>query len=503
MLQPMGAAMSDETDHTRRWLINASGAAILSSAVPVPASHAQPAPRAPAEAAEDPISPVATTLGDHVAKTLDRELPAEVVGRTKLHVLDTFAAMVSGSRLKPGELAARYVDSLGGKPQAMVIGTGIVTSAVNAALANAMAAHADETDDTNPIGPVHLGCSAVSSALATAELAGRSGRDLLRAVTLAYDIGARMVSTLGVGQGSRRHSPSCLMSTFVAAAAAAAMLRLDQRQVRHTFSYAAQQASGIGFWTRDREHVEKAFDFGGMGARNGVMAATMVAMGFSGVEDPFSGNDNIYTALADNPAPEKLLAELGSSYAVFGTTIKKWSVGAPLQAVLDSLSVLLADPAVRADNIKHITVDMPAASIRIVDNSTIPDLCLQHLVALMIVDRRASFASVHDVARMSDPQVLAVRQLVELVPSQELQTAVPARQAIVRIDTTDGRSFSHRTYVVRGTAANPMEAKEVEAKALELMAPVLGAGRANELIVAVCNLDHIDQVSRLRSLLQA
>src|SRR6202030_262486 len=132
----------------------------------------------------------------------------------------------------------------------------------------------------------------------------------------------------------------------VAATAAAAMLRLDARQVRHTFSYAAQQASGLGFWTRDREHVEKAFDFGGMGARNGVTAATMVAMGCSAVEDPFGGDDNIYTALGEKPAPEKLLVELGSNYAVFGTTIKKWSVGAPLQSVLDSVSALLADPGV-------------------------------------------------------------------------------------------------------------------------------------------------------------
>jgi 2-methylcitrate dehydratase PrpD len=503
----MEAAMSDEADHTRRWLINASGAAILSSAIPLTASQAQTAaaqvPGAAADAAADSISHTTSALADYVANTLDRELPAEVVARTKLHVLDTLAAIVSGSRLKAGDLAARYVDSLGGKPQAIVIGTGIVTSVVNAALANAMAAHADETDDTNPIGPVHLGCGAVPAALATAELAGRTGQDLLRAVTLAYDIGARMVSALDIGQGSRRHSPSCLMTTFVAAAAAAAMLRLNARQVRHTFSYAAQQASGIGFWTRDSEHVEKAFDFGGMGARNGVMAATMVAMGFSGVEDPFSGNDSIYTALADQPAPEKLLAELGSSFAVFGTTIKKWSVGSPLQSVLDSVATLLDDPGVRADNIKNIRVDVPTASLRIVDNSTVPDLCLQHLVAMMIVDRGASFASVHDEARMRDPKVLAVRKLIELVGSQELQTAVPVRQAIVRIETADGRSLNHRTYVVRGTARNPMDAKEVEAKALDLMAPVLGAGRAQELIAAIGNLERIDMVSRLRRLLQA
>jgi 2-methylcitrate dehydratase PrpD len=506
----MEAAMSDETDHTRRWLINASGAAILSGALPVTAAYAQtaPAPAASAaatDAAAGPttVSPAAIALADYVAKSLDRPLPAAAVERTKLHVLDTLAAMVSGSRLKPGGLAARYVDSLGGKPQAMVIGTGIVTSAVNAALANGMAAHADETDDTNPsIGPVHLGCGAVAAALATGELAARSGQDLLRAVTVAYDVGAAIATALGVAQGSR-HSPSCLMTTFVAAAAAAAMLRLDSRQVRHTFSYAAQQASGIGFWTRDREHVEKAFDFAGMGARNGVTAATMVAMGFSAVEDPFSGEESIYTALAEKPAPEKLAAELGLTHAVFGTTIKKWTVGAPLQSVLDSLAALLDDPGVRADNIRHIRVDMPTASMRIVDNSTSPDLCLQHLVALTIVDRGASFASVHDVARMSDPKVLAVRRLVELVPSQELQMAMPARQAIVQIDTADGRSLSRRTSVVRGTPGNPMDAKEIEAKALDLMAPVLGAERAHELIATVANLERIELVSGLRRLLQA
>jgi 2-methylcitrate dehydratase PrpD len=504
----MEVAMSGDPDHTRRWLINASGAAILSTALPAVESYAQTATPPPQSFARDlpddsaSISPVTTALADYVSKTLDREMPPATVARTKLHVLDTIAAMVSGSHLKAGAFAARYVDSLGGKPQATVIGTGIVTSAVNAALANGMAGHADETDDTNPVGPIHPGCGAVSAALATAELAGRTGNDVLRAVALGYDIGARLIMSLGlVGRG--RNSPSCLATTFVAAASAAAMLRLDPRQVRHTFSYAAQQASGIGSWTRDREHVEKAFDFGGMGARNGVMAATMVVLGLTGVEDPFTGEESVFTALADKPAPEQLVAELGSRFDVFNTTIKKWSVGAPLQAVLDSVAVLLEDPAVRAGPIKRIAVDISPESFRIVDNSTSPDLCLQHLVALMIVDGGATFASVHDMARMRDPNVLAVRRLVELVPSEELKIAVPARQAIVRIETADGRSLSHRTYAVRGAARNPMDAKEVEAKALDLMAPILGPVRANELIAAVFKLDSFGPVSDLRRLLQA
>ena len=99
--------------------------------------------------------------------------------------------------------------------------------------------------------------------------------------------------------------------------------------------------------------------------------------------------------------------------------------------------------------------------------------------------------------------MLAIRRLVELAPSEELQMAVPARQAIVRIDLADGRSLDHRTRVVRGTAANPMEAKEVEAKALDLTAPVLGAARAKELVATIADLDNAGPVSRLRRLLQA
>src|SRR5216684_8894169 len=506
-------AMSDGPDHTRRWLINASSAAILSNALAGGSVRAQvaaaPAVKAAAEAedaaADQPISPITTALCEYVAKTLDRDMPPEVAAKTKLHTLDTIAAMVSGSRLKAGEMAARYVDSLGGKPQATVIGTGILTSSVNAALANGMAAHGDETDDSHLLARFHPGCGIVPAALATAELAGRSGNDVLRAVTLGYDIGARSIYALGFGAlYTERHSTHSLATTFGATAAAAAMLRLDSRQVRHALSMAAQQASGVPYWERDREHVEKAFDFGGMGARNGVTAATMIASGFTGVDDFLSGTKNLFTAVGgDKPQPEELVAELGKRYEIMSTSIKKWTVGSPLQSVLDSVTALLEDPAVRAGKVKRVVVDMPADRLHIVDNRTIPDICLQHLVAMMIVDGGATFASIHDAARMSDPKVLAVRKLVEAVPNQELVTAVPARQAIVKIETTHGRTLNHRTYEVRGTPGNPMNGDEVAAKALDLMAPVLGKDRANELIAVVYGLDTFGPVSGLRRMLQA
>ena len=132
--------------------------------------------------------------------------------------------------------------------------------------------------------------------------------------------------------------------------------------------------------------------------------------------------------------------------------------------MLDGVTALLEDPAVRAGKIERIIVDMPGVGNSIVDIGTI-SIRPQHLVAMMIVDGGATFDSIHDDARMSDPKVLAVRKLVEAVPNQELVTAVPARQSIVKIETTDGRTLSHRTYEVRGTPGNPMTADEVSAKA--------------------------------------
>jgi len=123
-------------------------------------------------------------------------------------------------------------------------------------------------------------------------------------------------------------------------------------------------------------------------------------------------------------------------------------------------------------------------------------------IALAIADGGATFASVHDKARMGDPKVLAIRKLVEVVPSTELQQAMPSHQTTLKIMTADGRTLTNHVAVVRGSALNPMDAKEVEAKALDLMEPVLGAARANEVIAAIANLDQFGPLSGMRRLLQ-
>jgi 2-methylcitrate dehydratase PrpD len=447
------------------------------------------------------VSPVMNGLSAYIAQALKKPLPAAVLEKTKHHLLDTVAAMVSGSRLLPGRKAVSFVNTLGGTKEACVVGSRIVTNAVNAALANGMSAHADETDDSHAASLTHPGCGVVPAALAMAEREGRNGQALLRALALGYDVCARLTQSLDPYRFREDgHSTHSFGPTFGAAAAAGALAGLKQAQVRHLLSYAAQQASGISCWMRDPEHIEKAFDFGGMPARNGVAAASMVAHGLTGVEDVFSGERSFFVAYKGQP--EALVRGLGESFEIMNASIKRWSVGSPIQAPLDSLLELQKETPFGIDDINSAVVRVAHQGANTVDNRDMPDICMQHMCAVMLLDGTVTFKSSHDRKRMRDRRVVAMREKIELLGDDELSRAMPSRQGIVEIALRDGRRLRHHTRAVRGTPQNPMTRAEVDAKSYDLMVPVIGPVRARKLCDAIWNLERLADVRRLRPLLQ-
>ncbi len=443
-------------------------------------------------------------LAEYISRSPRLTLPQEVVLKTKLHLLDTLAAIISGSRLKPGVFASRFVSELGGRPEAAVLGMRHVTSAINAALANGMSAHADETDDSHLKARAHLGCAIVPAAWAVGERQKKSGEAVINAIALGYDVGARSTMALGYGSPkSQKHSTHSIATGFGAAAAAASLADLNAQECVCVLSYAAQQASGIPSWNRDHEHIEKAFDFGGMGARNGVFAALIVKAGATAVSDSLTGHHSFLHAFGDNADESALTDGLGSRFEVMAASIKKWCVGSPIQAALDSLTYLLNEHKLTVADVKRLVVTMPDDRLHIVSNRDIPDICLEHLLAVTLADGALTFASSHDEARLHDPAIRTLRDRITVVPSEELTNAKPARQAIVALELADGRKVEKRTFAVRGTPDNPMAPTEVQAKAQELMAPVVGAARASEIVDNVMTLEQVADITALRPLLQA
>ena len=437
-------------------------------------------------------------LARYMAEARDRSLPPEVQQAGKHRILDSLGAIVSGARLKAGELAIQYVRLQGGLPEASLLATDVKTSAVNAALANGMSGHADATDDFEPMTKAHPGCSVVPAALAMAEREGSSGEELLRAVVLGYDLCCRFLMALGpeLVRGGHR-SAEGTSSTMGCTAAAASLARLDQTGMRYALSYGAQQVSGIWSWVRDSEHVEKAFDFAGMGARNGVTAATMVQTGFTGVWDVLEGEHNVLEALSPSPKPSEMVKDLGNRFFVTETAIKPYPVGYPIQSALDAFFALHRQHGLTVENVERITVRLPEDGARIVNNRSMPDVNCQHMIAMALVDGNVTFASTRSYQRMSDPVVLAVKERVNLVADPRLMDLEAPRSAKVEVVLKNGRTLNHFTPHAYGTKQNPMETKSVNAKVRDLLEPVLGPLRTEAVIQRVNGLEGMANVQEL------
>ncbi len=385
------------------------------------------------------VSPVMTTLSAYMSAAANRALPDDVAEHAKHHLLDTLAAMISGSELAPGQAAARYIGAHGGKGTSTVVAARLTASAQDAALANGVMAHADETDDSHNASRSHPGCSVVPAALAAGEEFGVDGAHLLRAVTLGYDIGTRVVLAMGgadfsyeqpghaqhrrnvrrVGRGRLRRRPRCTADALGARLRRAAILGHHHLAARHR-----PHREGV----RLRRHA-------GAQRRH---AALLVQTGWNGVDDMFSGPDNFFLAYApkaqaraaDRQARRTLRdradrhQEMDRRFADPGAARRHR--GDPQQAAVRGRSGAASDGAggafgSRGRGQSRHAGHLPAAHGR-------RDAARQDGLVPCRSRQAADAGRGH----------LRQRAKVELVRDEELAKLLPVRVTIVEIDLTDG-----------------------------------------------------------------
>lgn len=455
---------------TRRRLLRGIGAAAVSCLMP----------GMPLFAAEADLT---GRLAAYMVASRNNALTERVRFDARQRILDTVAAMVSGSSLPPGVMATRFIRGQGGQPECSVLASDVKTTAVNAALANAMLAHSDESDDFEAVTKAHPGSSVVPAAFAMAEKDHRSGDEMIRAVALGYDVACRFLLALGADQVRGKHrGAEAFGANMGAMAAASSLAGLDETAMRYAISYAGQQVSGLWSWVEDHDHIEKAFDFAGMGCRNGVTAAVFVQSGFTGVHDVLGGRHNLLQALSSSPRPEALLEGLGSRFYVSESGIKTFPVGYPNQAPLDAILKLRRENGLTPDMVRKITVHLPEDAIGIVSNSPMPDVNCQYLMATALVDGAVSFVNAHSRGHMGDGAIRAVMERVTVVGDPKLNDPEAPRGGLVEVALADGRTVSHHTRFAPGTKENPVDTETLNAKARDMMTPVLGAARTEEAI---------------------
>ena len=437
------------------------------------------------------MTKIIDSLVEYMLAARRAKLPEEVIQKGKSHLLDSLAAVVSGSTLKPGNLGLQHARDLGGKEECSVLGSNLKTTPILAAFANGMSGHADETDDSNS--QLHPGCAIVPAALAIAESQNRGGDALLRAVILGYDIGFRF------HQAFEPRSTS-FGATFGCAAAAGTVAELDDLQVRYLISYAAQQASGSRAWVGDDDHIEKAFDYAAMPARNGVTATLLIQSGFTGNRDVLEGDQGILKTYAPCD-PAKILSELGQRFTITSCLVKKYPVGSPMMETVDATLALLSKESIQSEEIEKVTVRIPESGARTVNNRHMPDVNVQYMVAAILLEGKLTFETAHDYERFQNPRVLVLKEKVQLIGDNDMERTGHRFQGLVEVTLKNGQKLSEHVINCRGRPENPMSPEEVEKKAAWLMEPILGKKNVDQIIDSIRQIEFVTNVRDLTKLM--
>lgn len=437
-------------------------------------------------------------LARHAVAWRTRDIPQAVTLKTRVQLIDTLAAIVSGSTLEAGRTGQSYVASLGGKGVASVLGTDLRAPLIEAALANGMAAHADESDDSHETSQTHPGCGVVPAALAVAEQIGATGDDFLRAISLGYEMTIRFGEAMAPAMSFARSSLSCHAwgPLFGAGFAAGSLMQFDEDQYLVLLNYLVQEASGLTTWRLDRAHTLKSYVFAGMPASNAVKVAAMVRAGFTGAGDVLDPRDrNFFDAMPAGMQPDALYRGLGQDFRILETDIKKYSVGFPIAAPIAALEDILAQTPLQAATVNELRLRYAGDWYKVIgDENKMPDLNLRYCLAVTVLDNGLTFAAAHDEARMHAADVKALGAKIVFLPPDAGQDRFEAR---LEVDTATGTLTARQGMQVLGRKDNPMTLAQVEAKACELLEMALTPQQARRLIAVCHDLPQAQDITRL------
>jgi 2-methylcitrate dehydratase PrpD len=455
-----------------------------------------------------PPGSLAGELAGYSVGTTYGALPGEVAERAKMLVHDQLACGFVGGDLPAGQVIARYVDAHRGVGEAAVFGLpGCRAPAALAALANGTCGHADEFDAVHStsdfIATGHPTPVIVPAAVAVAERLSATGAELVNAVALGFDVGARVVSATGglkrLESGYGLYAGS--FHSVGAAFSASRLLGLDPRRTLHAAALALNQGmNGYSFYAEQR-HMSKAFNEG-QSASAGVSGAVLASLGFEATEDVFEGRGGIVPTWGQPGREGELVRDLGREFSVMGANFKFYSAGYPIHSAVEAALLLKERHSIDLADVVAIQARLPEYPASVVDDRGMPTISLQHMLGVALVAGKLGFDEAHSAALQSDPEVLRLKSVVELTGDADFEVSQP-RGAVITIRLADRTVVEERVAHPKGHRFREQQPgwEDLREKWQELLCSRIGEQRTDEFYRACLTMESIDDVGDLVTIL--
>lgn len=447
-------------------------------------------------------------LASFAARTGFADIPAEVIERIKLSLIDGLGVCLHGATLPWTRKVREQVVDEGGKPLASIWGSGHRTSRANAVLVNSTAGHAFEMDDIHKESIVHPNSLAVPVALALAEAdPSITGRDIATALAVGYEIGLRIGNAATMSLFLNGFHPQGTSGAFVAAATAGKLLQLDAEQMQNALGIAGSMAAGL-MAAQEGAMVKRLH--AGRAAQGGLLAAQLAKRGFTGISDVVeAGYGGFLSSFSRTPNPSRLQG-IGDDWEAGKVGFKMYPNVTSIHAALDAMRSILIEEKLEAADIAgvhvgcgHMTFVHTAWPYRPA-GVTAAQMNMYYGLSVMAL-RKDVTAADYGEADIASPQLLDFMSKIKIEEDAELEGRGPAfrHAARVRVQTTDGRSFAREILHRRGSPENPVKWGDIERKFGANVAGLLAPDAGRKLLDSCATLEHLAKVTAITDILAA
>jgi 2-methylcitrate dehydratase PrpD len=427
-------------------------------------------------------------------------VPEDAVALAKAGTLDCVGVILAGTREHPALIVRGLVQTLGGEPQASLLGTELHSNVMLAALANGTAAHALDFDDTNHPLYGHPSCHLVPALLALGEWTGASGADFLAAYLIGFEIEVRVSRAVNMPHYVAGWHATATLGTLGAAAAAARLLQLDVTATTNALGVAASLAGGL----RENFGTDTKPLHAGLAAKNGVLAALLAREGFGAAADGLAGRYGFTSVL--NGGETATVEELdplrfASPWEItepYGLAIKQFpSCGATHPAIEAAIAAGSSlDPA----SVEHVRVGISELAPKILvyprpRSGLEGKFSLEYCVATALLDRRVGLDHFDD-ATVARADVQALMPKIEAVVDDRVRDETEFA-TIVEVELADGSRVEERVDVAKGKVVRPLSRDELVAKFEDCAGRALPRERVATTLELLESLESLDSVARV------
>ena len=436
-------------------------------------------------------------LAEHFYRLDYRAVPEASRKAVKRLLLDYLGVAIAGSQTESGEIACRFAEMQGGKPENTLIGANARVPMTHGAFANAISSHSIELDDIDVLALFHFSPPVFSAALAAAERQQANGKRLLAALAAGCEMMERVSKAANNSLRNRAFHTTPTTGVFGATIAAGKLLQLTPAKLAAALGLAGAQASGL--MEMYGPSMQKRFN-PGPAARNGVTAALMAQLGFTGAETILDGERGFLRAFTDRSDASQLTQGLDEPYAL-EIEHKPYSCARPIHNAIDCALEVRSRDNPGLDDIKHIEVARHP-DWALYHQNTAPktyheaQVSLPYSIAVAFKEGKALLAQYTD-RKLKDPQLQRIMNLTEITVDDKLPRGVSCRMTVTM---ADGAEFLSQVDYPKGSIQNSMSDEEIRIKFDTLATPVIGAQRAQRIAALVEDIEKSNDVGELMRL---